>query len=121
MTTWAFCVCLGCTLHKAFDLHCTEYTICLLAAPYIIICIFLLYIPVFQTGLELPGSKTDVVRTKSLSGPSPVGGSMGGYESLSVYPLDEFELQAAHYNLACANANVGNLDEVRALCTLCVF
>ena len=63
--------------------------------------------------MKLPGSNKDVLRTKSLSGPSPVGGAMGGYESQNVYPLDEFELQAAHYNIACAHAQLGNLDEVR--------
>ena len=56
----------------------------------------------FQIGLKLPGSRSDVVRTKRLSGPSPVGGSTGGYDSQSVQTLDEFELQAAHYNMACA-------------------
>lgn len=66
---------------------------------------------VFQKGMKLPGSNKDVVRTKSLSGPSPVGGAMGGYESSDVYPLDEFELQAAHYNIACAHAQLRNLDE----------
>lgn len=66
---------------------------------------------VFQKGMRLPGSNKDVLRTKSLAGPSPVGGSMGGYESQNVYPLDEFELQAAHYNIACAHAQLGNLDE----------
>lgn len=68
---------------------------------------------VFQKGMKLPGSNKDVVRTKSLSGPSPVGGSMGGFESQNVYPLDEFELQAAHYNIACVHAQLGNLEEVR--------
>lgn len=66
---------------------------------------------VFQKGMKLPGSNKDVLRTKSLSGPSPVGGSMGGYESQNIYPLDEFELQAAHYNIACAHAQLGNLDD----------
>ncbi|CAB9518398.1 expressed unknown protein [Seminavis robusta] len=66
---------------------------------------------VFQKGMKLPGSNKDVVRTKSVSGPSPVGGSMGGFESQNVYPLDEFELQAAHYNIACVHAQLGNLDE----------
>ena len=37
---------------------------------------------------------------------------MGGFESQNVSPLDEFELQAAHYNIACAHAKVGNLKEV---------
>ena len=62
--------------------------------------------------MKLPGTDKDVVRTKSLSGPSPVGGSMGGFESQNIYPLDEFELQAAHYNIACAQAQLGNVGEV---------
>ena len=65
----------------------------------------------FQTGLKLPGSRSDVVRTKSLSGPSPVGGAMGGFESNAVQSLDEFEMQAAHYNMACAYAQLGQLPE----------
>jgi len=28
--------------------------------------------------------------------------------------LDDFELQAAHYNMACAHARLGNLDEAIA-------
>ena len=62
--------------------------------------------------MKLPGSKKDVVRTKALSGPSPVGGAFGGTESQSVLGLDEFELQAAHYNIACAHARLGNIDDV---------
>jgi len=46
-----------------------------------------------------------------LSGPSPVGGSAGGTESRNVNTLDEFELQAAHYNMACAHAQLGNPQE----------
>mmetsp|Transcript_5086 Transcript_5086/g.10761 ORF Transcript_5086/g.10761 Transcript_5086/m.10761 type:complete len:209 (-) Transcript_5086:215-841(-) len=65
----------------------------------------------FKEGLRLPGSKSDVVRTKSLSGPSPVGGSMGGFESQNIQTLDEFEQQAAHYNMACAYAQLGNVAE----------
>jgi tetratricopeptide (TPR) repeat protein len=68
----------------------------------------------FQNGLKLPGSKNDVVRTKMLSGPSPVGGSMGGYESKRSNSLDEFELQAAHYNMACAHAQLGNVNDAIA-------
>jgi hypothetical protein len=68
--------------------------------------------------MKLPGSKKDVVRTKSLSGPSPVGGAFGGTESQNVNSLDEFELQAAHYNMACAHARVGNLDAVRRVIAL---
>jgi hypothetical protein len=62
--------------------------------------------------MKLPGSRPDVLRTKSLSGPSPVGGSFGGLESQNVLTLDDFELQAAHYNMACAHARLGNLAEV---------
>lgn len=67
-----------------------------------------LHMIAFQKGLKLPGSKKDVVRTKLVSGPSPVGGSAGGTESTSVQSLDEFELQAAHYNMACAYAKLDN-------------
>ena len=79
-------------------------------ALFLILFLLLLLIA-FQKGLQLPGSRFDVVRTKSLSGPSPVGGSMGGTESQSKLGLDEFELQAAHYNMACAHAQLGNLNE----------
>jgi len=65
----------------------------------------------FQKGMKLPGSRPDVLRTKALSGPSPVGGAFGGTESQSVNALDDFELQAAHYNMACAHARLGNLEE----------
>lgn len=61
--------------------------------------------------MKLPGSRTDVIRTKSLSGPSPVGGSMGGYESKNTITLDEFELQAVHYNMACAYAQLNEIEE----------
>ena len=61
--------------------------------------------------MALPGSKSDVVRTKSLSGPSPVGGSMGGFESKNTLTLDEFELQAANYNMACAHSQLGAIPE----------
>lgn len=62
--------------------------------------------------MKLPGSRPDVMRTKSISGPSPVGGAFGGTESQKIMSLDDFELQAAHYNMACAHARLGNLDEV---------
>eukprot|EP00429_Kryptoperidinium_foliaceum_P020205 CAMPEP_0176032130 /NCGR_PEP_ID=MMETSP0120_2-20121206/15855_1 /TAXON_ID=160619 /ORGANISM="Kryptoperidinium foliaceum, Strain CCMP 1326" /LENGTH=205 /DNA_ID=CAMNT_0017365443 /DNA_START=153 /DNA_END=770 /DNA_ORIENTATION=+ len=65
----------------------------------------------FQKGMKLPGSRPDVVRTKALSGPSPVGGAFGGTESQPILALDDFELQAAHYNMACAHARLGNLDD----------
>jgi hypothetical protein len=64
-------------------------------------------------GMKLPGSRPDIRRTKALPGASPVGGSFGGTESQKILSLDDFELQAAHYNMACAHARVGNLDEVR--------
>ena len=66
----------------------------------------------FKMAMKLPGSRPDVVRTKMLSGPSPVGGSQGGTEGKLVMGLDEFELQAAHYNMACAYARLGNISEV---------
>lgn len=63
--------------------------------------------------MKLPGSRSDVVRTKNVSGPSPVGGATGGTESRQVFTLDEFELQAAHYNMACAHARLQRPEEVR--------
>jgi len=66
----------------------------------------------FKMAMKLPGSRPDVVRTKMLSGPSPVGGSQGGTEGKLVMGLDEFELQAAHYNMACAYARLENISEV---------
>lgn len=63
--------------------------------------------------MKLPGSRSDVVRTKNVSGPSPVGGATGGTESRQVFTLDEFELQAAHYNMACAHARLQRSEEVR--------
>lgn len=65
----------------------------------------------FQRGIKMPGSRVDVIRTKTLSGPSPVGGSSGGTEGKTVMTLDEFELQAAHYNIACAYAKLGKVPE----------
>ncbi|GFH44918.1 hypothetical protein CTEN210_01392 [Chaetoceros tenuissimus] len=69
---------------------------------------------VFQNGLKLPGSRTDIIRTKITSGPSPVGGSAGGTEGKVVQTLDEFEFQAAHYNIACANASLSKVNEACA-------
>jgi len=70
---------------------------------------------VFQEGLKLPGSRTDILRTKTLN-TSPVGGSTGGSEARTVQTLDEFESQAAHYNIACAYAQLGKSNEaVRSL------
>jgi hypothetical protein len=39
---------------------------------------------------------------------------MGGYESQNVNTLDEFEMQAAHYNMACAHAQLGQAAEAVA-------
>jgi hypothetical protein len=61
--------------------------------------------------MTLPGSRTDILRTANVSGPSPVGGSKGGTEGRSVQTLDEFEYQAGHYNMACAHATLGNVNE----------
>lgn len=66
---------------------------------------------VFELGLTLPGSKMDIIRTKNISGPSPVGGSAGGTEGKVLKTLDEFEKQAAYYNMACACANLGKVEE----------
>lgn len=66
----------------------------------------------FNKGLKLPGSRLDVIRTKNVSGPSPVGGAQGGTEGKEVWSLDEFEFQAAYYNMACACAKLGEIDEV---------
>ncbi len=68
----------------------------------------------FQKGMKLPGSRKDIIRTQKLSGPSPVGGSTGGTEGKTVMSLDEFEIQAAHYNIACACARLGKVTEVRS-------
>lgn len=56
--------------------------------------------------MKLPGSRMDIVRTPNVSGPSPVGGSKGGTESRTIATLDMYELQAGHYNLACAYARI---------------
>jgi len=64
----------------------------------------------FQNGMKLHGSRPDVIRTKLMSGPSPVGGAFGGLESNTVMQLDEFELQAAHYNMACAYAQLQKIE-----------
>lgn len=83
--------------------------------PNLLINIYCCLIVAFKRGIKLPGSKKDVVRTKLVSGPSPVGGSAGGTESTAVQTLDEFELQAAHYNMACAYAKLDNAPEVSTL------
>lgn len=70
--------------------------------------------------MKLPGSRPDIIRTKSLSGPSPVGGAFGGTESQPILGLDDFELQAAHYNMACTHSQLGNLDEV-SVSLWCVY
>lgn len=66
----------------------------------------------FEQSFKLPGSRTDIIRTKTLSGPSPVGGAAGGTEGKQVYGLDEFEYQAVHYNMACAHSKLGNTEAV---------
>jgi len=65
----------------------------------------------FTKGMKLPGSRMDIVRTKNVSGPSPVGGAAGGTEGKEVWSLDEFEYQAAYYNMACACAKLGAVPE----------
>merc|ERR1712071_677233 len=65
----------------------------------------------FELGLTLPGSKVDIVRTRNVSGASPVGGSFGGTEGKTVRTLDEFEKQAAYYNMACACAKLEKIEE----------
>jgi len=57
--------------------------------------------------MKLPGSRFDILREANVAGPSPVGGSKGGTTGRSVQTLDEFEFQAAHYNMACAHAAMG--------------
>lgn len=66
---------------------------------------------VFKKAMTLPGSRPDIIRVANVGGPSPVGGSKGGTEGRSVQTLDEFEYQAAHYNMACAYASLGNVGE----------
>jgi hypothetical protein len=39
---------------------------------------------------------------------------MGGFDSQSVNTLDEFEMQAAHYNMACAHAQLGQASDAVA-------
>ena len=51
----------------------------------------------FKMAMKLPGSRPDVVRTKMLSGPSPVGGAQGGTEGKIVMNLDEFEAQVRSF------------------------
>ena len=65
----------------------------------------------FQKGMKLPGTRPDVIRSRSSSGPSPVGGSFGGTDSKNVMTLDDFEFQALYYNMACANSRLGNVEE----------
>lgn len=76
------------------------------------ICILYYLILAFQKGMKLPGSRPDVLRTRSSSGPSPVGGSFGGTDSQKIMALDDFELQAVYYNMACAHSRLGNIAEV---------
>jgi len=70
---------------------------------------------VFKNALKLPGSRMDIMRTKTLN-VSPVGGSFGGSTGETVQTLDEFEAQAAHYNIACAFSKLDRSKEaVRSL------
>jgi len=64
---------------------------------------------VFENGMKLPGSKSDIIRSQTLA-VSPVGGSAGGREGKAVLLLDEFERQAAYYNIACAQCEMGNIS-----------
>lgn len=68
----------------------------------------------FQQGLRLPGSRTDIVRSQTQAGPSPVGGSSGGKTSQVLQTLDEFEFQAAYYNIGCAYSCLGQIDDAIA-------
>jgi|NOAtaT_6_FD_contig_71_3357402_length_968_multi_4_in_0_out_0_1 tetratricopeptide (TPR) repeat protein len=68
----------------------------------------------FQQGLRLPGSRIDIVRSQTQAGPSPVGGSSGGKTSQVLQTLDEFEYQAAYYNIGCAYACLGRIDDAIA-------
>ncbi|KAL7520836.1 hypothetical protein ACHAWX_005540 [Stephanocyclus meneghinianus] len=65
----------------------------------------------FKLAMTLPGSRPDIIRKANIAGPSPVGGSSGGTSDKFVLGLDEFEYQAAHYNLACTYACLGNVGE----------
>jgi len=65
----------------------------------------------FTKGMKLPGSRMDIIRTSKIKGPSPVGGSAGGTDGQEVWSLDEFEFQAAYYNMACAYAKLEQVDE----------
>ena len=61
--------------------------------------------------MTLPGSRSDILRKANISGPSPVGGSSGGTTDQFIQTLDEFEYQAAHYNLACTYSRLGDVGE----------
>jgi len=65
----------------------------------------------FKQAMTLPGSRPDIIRTKNVPGPSPVGGSSGGTYDKFIQNLDEFEYQAAHYNLACSHACLDQTSE----------
>jgi hypothetical protein len=39
---------------------------------------------------------------------------MGGFDSQAVNTLDEFEMQAAHYNMACAHAQLNQASDAVA-------
>ena len=68
-------------------------------------------IQAFKLAMTLPGSRSDILRKANISGPSPVGGSSGGTTDKFIQTLDEFEYQAAHYNLACTYSCLGDVGE----------
>lgn len=65
----------------------------------------------FKKAMTLPGSRFDILREANVPGASPVGGAKGGTTGRAVQTLDEFEFQAAHYNMACAHAALGQEGE----------
>ncbi|VEU39380.1 unnamed protein product [Pseudo-nitzschia multistriata] len=66
----------------------------------------------FQKGMKLPGSRNpDMIRSRNVSGVSPVGGSFGGTSSQEANRLSNNELQSAYYNMACCNSRLGKVEE----------
>lgn len=69
-------------------------------------------ITAFQKGMKLPGSRNpDMIRSRNVSGTSPVGGSFGGTSMEQFMRLSNNELQSAYYNMACCNSRLGNVEE----------
>jgi len=69
-------------------------------------------ITAFKKGMKLPGSSSpDIIRSRAVGGPSPVGGSFGGTNSETFMRLSNSELQSAYYNMACCNSRLGRIDE----------